>query len=128
MDMTPTGVCPQDANTFAEAVIQAICASSVTPHVARRSYERCRRALELGATARMGFRHPAKAEAIDRIWHEREGLYAGFAAAADRRAYLATLPWVGPVIQARLARTFGLETGSDTRAGRQAREAAQAAA
>jgi hypothetical protein len=124
MDMTSTGPWPQDARAFAEAVIRAICGASVTPDVARRAYERCRRALELGATARMGFRHPGKAEAIDRIWRERETLYAAFVAADDQYAYLASLPWVGPVIQGRLAREFGLGHASEHTSGEAARAAA----
>lgn len=100
---SPSGPDPLDPEVFALAAIQAICAAGTTPEDGRRIFERCRCALEAGATARMGFRHLAKAEAIDRIWAERESLVAGWARADDKTAFLRTLPWVGPLTAQRLA-------------------------
>ena len=59
-------------------------------------------------TVRLGFRHPGKADAIDRIWRERASLYRAYCTAADPLAFLDTLPWIGPVTKRRLAARLGL--------------------
>jgi len=102
------GTVPRDADGFARAVILAICMASVTEGVGRRAYERCMRALEVGATSRLGFRHPGKAEAIDAIWAERHRLYRDYRESNDKPAFLSTLPWIGPVSRRRLAWDLGL--------------------
>ncbi len=99
---------PETADEFAQHVIEAICHASVTPSVGRRTFERCMRALDLGSTARIGFRHPAKAEAIDMIWRERERLFEDYNASPDKLRFLVTLPWVGPVTKHSLARRLGV--------------------
>lgn len=99
---------PETADEFAQHVIEAICHASVTPSVGRRTFERCMRALTFGSTARVGFRHPAKAEAIDRVWRERERLFDDYNACPDKLRFLATLPWVGPVTKHSLARRLGV--------------------
>jgi len=99
---------PRSADEFAQRAIHAICCASVTPAVGRRAFERCVRALAFGSTTRLGFRHPGKAEAIDLIWRERERLYGEYLASPDKLAYLATLPWVGPVTKHSPARQLGL--------------------
>ena len=65
-------------------------------------------ALEAGCTARMGFRHPAKADAIDTIWRDRERLFGEYTASPDKLRFLATLPWVGPATKHSLARKLGI--------------------
>ncbi len=107
---------PRSADAFAEAVILAICSASVTPAMGRRSFERCRMALLSGATARLGFRHPAKADAIDKVWRERHRLLREYRASADPFAYLATLPWIGPVTRRSLAQGLGLLPAAEGRA------------
>jgi len=104
---------PRTADEFAEAVILAICSASVTPQMGRRTFERCRMALLSGATARLGFRHPGKAEAVDAVWRERHRLCREYRQSADPLAYLGTLPWIGPVTRRRLARQLGLVPESD---------------
>ena len=99
---------PETADEFAQHVIEAICHASVTASVGRRTFERCMRALAFGSTARVGFRHPAKAEAIDRVWLERERLFDTYNASPDKLRFLATLPWVGPVTKHSLARRLGV--------------------
>jgi hypothetical protein len=101
-------ISPGTADEFAQHVIEAICHASVTPGVGRRTFERCMRALSLGSTARVGFRHPAKAEAIDRVWRERERLFEDYNASPDKLQFLATLPWVGPATKHSLARRLGV--------------------
>lgn len=94
---------PATAEEFARNVIYAICRASVAPAVGRRMYERCMRGLAFGSTARLGFRHPGKADAIDLIWRERDRLFDEYRATSDKIAYLAALPWVGPVTKQFLA-------------------------
>jgi hypothetical protein len=107
---------PETADEFAQQVIDAICHASVTPSVGRRTFERCMRALDFGSTARVGFRHPGKAAAIDQIWREREPLFRGYVASADKLKFLAALPWVGPVTKHSLARRLGLFAEQQDRA------------
>jgi len=107
---------PETADEFAMQVIHAICHASVTPSVGRRTFERCLRALAFGSTTRLGFRHPGKADAIDLIWSERSRLYGDYLASPDRLAFLATLPWVGPVTKHALARRLGLMAEHEHRA------------
>lgn len=106
----------ETAEDFARHVIFAICQASVTPSVGRRAFGQCMRALELGATARLGFRHPSKADAIDRIWHERDRLFRDYDASNDKLGFLTTLPWIGPVTKRTLARRLGLLAAQDHRA------------
>jgi hypothetical protein len=107
---------PETADEFAQHVIEAICHASVTPTIGRRTFERCMRALSFGSTARVGFRHPAKAEAVDRIWRERERLFEEYTARPDKLRYLATLPWIGPVTKHSLARRLGIHAEQGQRA------------
>lgn len=99
---------PEGADAFAEAVILTICSASVTASVGGRTFERCMRALHAGGTARMGFRHPTKADAIDRVWRERHRLHRDYVMSGSRRAFLETLPGIGPVTQHALAVRLGL--------------------
>lgn len=66
------------------------------------------RALELGSTSRAGLRHPMKAAAIDRLWHDREQLFRDYTASSDKLRFLSTLPGIGPVTKHSLARRLGL--------------------
>ena len=99
---------PATSDVFARKVIGVICNASVTPDVGRHAYERCMRALLSGATARTGFRHARKADAIDEVWRRRDELFAAYEASDDRLAYLGTLPWIGPVMRHSLAHLLGL--------------------
>jgi hypothetical protein len=104
----PAGEAPETPDDFAGCAIYAICSTSVTDAVASRTFERCRRALQVGGTARAGFRHPAKAEAIDRIWRDRERLFRDYGQAADKLAFIGGIPGMGAVTKRRLARRLGL--------------------
>jgi hypothetical protein len=99
---------PEGADAFAEAVILTICSASVTPAVGLRTFERCMRALGCGGTARMGFRHPTKADAIDRIWCERHRFYRDYQASANKRVFLEARPGIGPVTKRSLSERLGL--------------------
>lgn len=84
----------RDADGFARALILAVCADSDDASGAR-LFGRCIRALEFGATARAVLRHSGKAQAIDAIWRDRRDLFPQYLCAADRGAFLRTLPWIG---------------------------------
>jgi hypothetical protein len=101
------GIAPETADDFAQQVIETICHASVTPAIGRRTFERCMRALDFGSTARVCFRHPAKAAAIDTIWREREHLFDAYKACTDKLRFLAKLPGIGPVTKHSLARRLG---------------------
>jgi hypothetical protein len=103
---------PRNPEAFARAVIVAVCSASVSESVGRRTAERCLRALAAGSTARLGFRHPGKADAVDRMWNDRHRLYADYLASADKLAFLSTLPWIGPVTRRSLAAQLGLVPGT----------------
>ena len=107
---------PETADEFAQHVIETICHASVTPAIGRRMFERCMRAVSFGSTARVGFRHPAKAEAIDKVWRERERLFEEYTASPDKLRFLATLPWIGPVTKHSLARRLGVYAEQGQRA------------
>jgi hypothetical protein len=113
----PGGETPGNPDDFAGCAIYAICSTSVTDAVASRTFERCRRALQVGGTARAGFRHPAKAEAIDRIWRDRERLFRDYAQAADKLAFIGGIPGMGTVTKRRLARRLGLIGSEDGGSG-----------
>ena len=104
---------PETAEEFAQSVIATICHASVTPAVGRRTFERCMRTLELGATTRIGFRHPAKSAAIDQVWREREQLFRDYGASPDKLRFLGMLPGIGAVTKHSLARRLGLYQGSE---------------
>jgi hypothetical protein len=107
---------PETADDFARSVIATICHASVTPSVGHRTFERCMRSLDSGSTARVGFRHPGKASAIDAVWREREQLFHDYTASTDKLRFLSTLPWIGPVTKHSLARRLGLEAPEDHKA------------
>jgi hypothetical protein len=100
---------PETADDFARSVIATICHASVTPGVGRRTFERCMRSLILGSTARVSFRHPGKASAIDLVWQEREQFFHDYTASTDKLRFLSSLPGIGPVMKHSLARRLGLE-------------------
>jgi hypothetical protein len=120
-DEAPAGSGVAGPDGFARSVIHAICRAGVSARVGDRLVAQCLRAVRQGGTAHIAFRHPAKAEAIDRIWADREDLYRGFLDAADPLAFLRRLPGIGPCLARRLAAEFGLDVA-------ERREAARAAA
>ena len=107
---------PETAEEFAQSVIATICHASVTASVGRRTFERCMRSLSFGSTARVGFRHPGKASAVDLVWQQREQLFHDYTASHDKLRFLSTLPWIGPVTKHSLARRLGLEAPEAQRA------------
>lgn len=99
-----------DADDFAKRTIYVICNSGMANVVAAKIYSRCIAALDAGEPAASVFKHPGKGPAIDRIWDEREALFASYAAAEDKVANLEALPWIGEVTALHLAKNLGADT------------------
>jgi hypothetical protein len=105
---------PVDADKFARELVFVICNSGMKNTVARGIFERVVDALE-GDQRRPVievFKHPGKAAAIDRIWHDRSTLFAIFNACKTDQAridFLGGLPWIGEVTKFHAARNFGVD-------------------
>jgi hypothetical protein len=100
---------PADAEDFASEAIFVICNSGMKNTVARGIYNRVMPLVRAGGSARSGFGHPGKADAIDVIWARRDELLAGYLAADDKVAYCRSLPWIGGITCYHLAKNFGAQ-------------------
>lgn len=100
---------PPSGEYFAHETIFVICNSGMKNTVARAIFERCIDALQAGQPVFGVFKHPGKAGAIETIWRDREQLLAAYTAAADKLAFLETLPWIGGITKYHLAKNFGAD-------------------
>jgi predicted nucleic acid-binding protein len=105
---------PVTPDDFALEVIYVICNSGMRFTVATEIYKKVRAELAMQRyedfrSAGRVFGHKAKAAAIDRIWRQRFDLWAAYMAAADKLAWLQTLPWIGPITKFHLGKNFGLD-------------------
>lgn len=110
---------PANPDRFALEAIFVICNSGMKNTVARRIYDRVQEALERGTPVREVFKHEGKAAAIERIWREREQLYANLMAIVlthegeelGRRLleFCESLPWIGGITKYHLAKNFGAD-------------------
>ena len=107
IDWSETIPKPVDAEEFAEKAIFVVCASGFKYAIAKPISERCMVALRAGLSSATEFKHPGKQVAIDRIWAEREEMFAAYQREPDKLAYLKTLPWVGPVTRFHLEKNLG---------------------
>ena len=98
-----------DADEFAERVIYVICNSGMANIVAGVIYGWCMEARRRGEPAIGVFGHPGKGPAIDRIWQERQALFAGYNA-EESVGYLQSLPWIGEVTALHLAKNLDADT------------------
>ena len=109
IDWTENIARPEGADEFASEAIYVICNSGMANVVAVKIFARCMSALKSGQSASTVFGHPGKRAAIDTIWEKREQFFGDFLKAADQRAYLETLPWIGPVTSFHLAKNLGAD-------------------
>lgn len=100
---------PADAEAFAEQTVYVICNSGMMNRVAEPIFNRCMVALREGRSATTVYGHPGKATAIDRIWAERDVLFAAYLVEADTIAFLRSLPWIGEVTSFHLAKNLGAD-------------------
>jgi hypothetical protein len=105
---------PEDAEEFAQEVIFVVCNSGMKNTVARAIFERCVGALQAGKPVFDVFKHPGKAAAIERIWRERDELFAECLYRASKGpdellAFARALPWIGPITAAHVVKNFGVD-------------------
>lgn len=98
---------PADPDFFGRGTIFVVCNSGMKAVVARGIYQRCMAALKRGQPLSEVFGHKDKAGAMERIWREREQLFAGCRAATDKLAFCESLPWIGGITKYHLARISG---------------------
>jgi hypothetical protein len=107
IEWSETIAAPNTAEEFAERSIYVICNSGMKATVAAPIYVRCIEALRTQGTANSAFGHVGKVSAIDRIWEERESLFAAFLGTDDQLGFLRSMPWIGPVTARHLAKNLG---------------------
>ena len=107
IDWSETIAKPADAEDFAEKAIFVVIASGFKSATAKPIAERCMLALRAGLSSATEFGHPGKQVAIDRIWAEREEMFAAYEAETDKLRFLISLPWVGPVTRFHLEKNLG---------------------
>lgn len=98
---------PADAEAFAAEAIYVVINSGFKNSIAKPIFDRCMMALRAGLSSATEFGHPGKQVAIDRIWVEREEMFAAYQLEPDKLRYLMTLPWVGPVTRFHLEKNLG---------------------
>lgn len=106
---------PTDALAFFCEYGWVVVNSGMRNQVAARIWERITAALGRGEPVASAFGHPGKAEAIQRVWDEREAFYADYLAADDKIAYLVGLPWIGEITKWHLAKNFGVDCAKPDR-------------
>lgn len=109
IDWAESVAAPENAEYFASEVIYVICNSGMRFTVARKLYDRVCAALYEGLSAHTVFGHKGKASAIDHIWQQRETLFQGYIAAADKLSYLRQLPWIGNITVYHAAKNLGVD-------------------
>lgn len=98
---------PIDAETFASEAIYVIINAGMKNSVARPIFARVMTALRRRRSCKAVYGHPGKVAAINKIWKERQQLFAEFQTAEDVVAFCATLPFTGQVTKFHLARNLG---------------------
>ena len=98
---------PADAESFAFEAIYVVINGGMRVTVAEIIFRRCMVALEASQSVSTVFGHPGKAAAIDTLWNGRKQFYSEYLQADDQLAFLAALPWIGPVTVDQLAKNLG---------------------
>ncbi len=106
---------PDNADAFAFEAIYVICNSGMKWTVASRIYVKVRKAVLESRPVSRAFGHVGKAAAIQTIWDNRAEQFAEYQKSDDKLAYLATLPWIGPITKYHLAKNFGVDCAKPDR-------------
>jgi hypothetical protein len=106
---------PADAMAFFFEYGWVVVNSGMKNQVAEKIWTRVLDSLRAGGTAMDAFGHPGKSMAIQRVFEDREARYAAYMAAEDKIAFLAALPWIGPITKWHLAKNFGIECAKPDR-------------
>ena len=107
IDWSESIATPADAEAFAAEAIYVIINSGFRNSIAKPIFKRCMAALRADRSSATEFGHPGKQVAIDRIWAEREEMFAAYQLEPDKLHYLKSLPWVGPITRWHLAKNLG---------------------
>lgn len=101
---------PDNADDFAGEVIWVILCSGMKEQVARLIQERVWNAIRAGKTVKGNvLGKSGKADAIDRIWRDREKIFGTFKMANDKIGFCASLPWIGDITKYHLAKSLGVD-------------------
>jgi hypothetical protein len=66
-------------------------------------------AISSGSPVAAIFGHKGKADAIERIWADRDALVRDFLDAEDKVAFCRSIPWIGDITSHHLAKSFGVQ-------------------
>lgn len=103
--------CDNYSNFFEEAA-WVICNSGMKNQVARKIYWKIIAAILDQKPASTVFNHKGKAQAIEYIWKNKEGLFGKFLECKNNDeilSFLKTLPWIGDITKYHLAKNLGMD-------------------
>lgn len=106
---------PADALAFFSEYGWVVVNSGMKNQVAEGIWRRVTGALTEGRTVASAFGHPGKAEALQRVYDGRDDWFARYVAADDKMAFLAAMPWIGPITKWHLAKNFGVDCAKPDR-------------
>lgn len=106
---------PADAMAFFLEYGWAVVNSGMRNQVAEGIWRRVLDSLQDGGTVQEAFGHPGKSSAMQQMFEERDAQFAAYLAAEDKIAFLAALPWIGPITKWHLAKNFGVECAKPDR-------------
>ncbi len=89
--------------------IWVVINSGMKNQVAAKIYPRVLAAVQAGQPVKTVYRHPGKAAAITYMCACISRRFREYQQAADKLAYLETLPWIGRITKYHLARNLGLD-------------------
>uniref|UniRef100_A0A6H1ZIE3 HhH-GPD domain-containing protein n=1 Tax=viral metagenome TaxID=1070528 RepID=A0A6H1ZIE3_9ZZZZ len=89
--------------------------SGMKNQVARGIWDRVRPRVLAGGRAAEVFGHVGKAAGIDKVYAEREALFAAYQSADDKLEFLRALPWIGPITCKHLAKNYGFDCAKSDR-------------
>lgn len=104
-----------DADVFWREFAWVVLNSGMKNQVAAGIWQRVRPTVENGGSAAEVFGHKGKAAAIDAVYQHRGERFAEYLAAADKLAYLRSLPWIGQITCYHLAKNFGHDVAKPDR-------------
>jgi len=106
---------PTSADLFVREYIFVVCNSGMLAQIARVIYSKVISALEAGMHPTSVFGHAGKSAGIWAVWSDREVWFSRFNEAADKVAFLESMPWIGPITKWHLAKNFGLDVAKPDR-------------
>lgn len=104
-----------DALTFWSEYAWVVLNSGMKNQVAQGIWSRVRPAVLSGSSASTVFGHAGKAAGIDKLYAERDSLYAAYSQAGDKMGFIRSLPWIGPITCFHLAKNYGFDCAKPDR-------------